>query len=101
VVGAAAAIAPNVDGVFTIGGTHTFGGIDGRAAARRLTMPALFVAAENDDNFAAEARELYEAAGSAEKRLAIFPGSAHGAPQLRNARVRALVDDWIRERLAP
>ena len=102
VVGAAATIAPPVQGVFTVGGTHTFGGIDARAAARRLTMPVLFVAAEDDGGgqFATEARELHEAAAAAEKRLAIFPGAAHGAPQLRNRRVRELVDGWIRGRLS-
>jgi pimeloyl-ACP methyl ester carboxylesterase len=102
VVGAAAALRVPVQGVFTIGGTHTYGNLDALAAARRLTAPALFVAADEDGEgrFAAEARELYEAAPATDKRLAIFPGSAHGAPQLRDPAVRELVDGWIRARFA-
>ena len=100
VMGAAAAIRPAVDGVFTVGGTRTFGAVDALAAAARLTMPALFVAAEDDGGgqFALEAREMYDACASPDRRLAIFPGPAHGAPQLRNRAPRQLVDAWLRER---
>lgn len=103
VVAAGASFRTPVDGVFTIGGTHTYGNLDALAAARRLATPALFVAAEEDGEgrFAVEARELYDAAPSADKRLAIFPGSAHGAPQLRERAVRELVDSWIRARFSP
>jgi fermentation-respiration switch protein FrsA (DUF1100 family) len=102
VVGAAASLRVPVQGVFTIGGTHTYGNLDALSMARRLTVPALFVAAEEDGEgrFATEARELYEAAPSTDKQLAIFPGSAHGAPQLRDRAVRELVDGWIRARFA-
>jgi pimeloyl-ACP methyl ester carboxylesterase len=103
VVGAAPAFRVPVQGVFTIGGTYLYGNLDARAAARRLTIPALFVAAEEDGQgrFVDEARVLYEEAPSTNKRLAIFPGIAHGAPQLRDPPVRELVDGWIRERFAP
>ena len=100
VVGAGAAFRAPVQGVFTIGGTHTYGNLDALAAAGRLKVPALFVAAEEDGEgrFAAEARQMYDAAPTTDKRLAIFPGSAHGAPQLRDRPVRELVDGWIRAR---
>jgi pimeloyl-ACP methyl ester carboxylesterase len=100
VVGAGAAFRVPVQGVFTIGGTHTYGTLDALSAARRLTAPALFVAAAEDGEgrFAVEAREMYDASPSTDKRLEIFPGSAHGAPQLRNRAVRELVDGWIRGR---
>jgi pimeloyl-ACP methyl ester carboxylesterase len=102
VVGAAPAFRAPVQGVFTVGGTYLYGNVDARAAARRLTIPALFVAAEGDGEgrFAAEARELYDSSPSTNKRLAIFPGVAHGAPQLREAPVRELVDGWIRDRFS-
>lgn len=102
VVGAAPAFRVPVQGVFTVGGTYLYGNVDARAAARRLTIPALFVAAEGDGEgrFAAEARELYDSSPSTNKRLSIFPGEAHGAPQLREAPVRELVDGWIRERFS-
>jgi alpha-beta hydrolase superfamily lysophospholipase len=102
VVAAGAAIRPAVQGVFTVGATHTYESIDALAAARRLTLPVLYVAAENDSvgPFAEQAQQLYEASPSADKRLAVFPGIAHGAPQLRNRGPRQLVDTWIRDHLA-
>ena len=102
VVGAAASLRVPVQGIVTIGGTHTYGNLDALTAARRLTAPVLFVAAEDDGEgrFAAEARELYDATPAADKRLAIFPGAAHGAPQLRERPVRELVDGWIRARFS-
>jgi pimeloyl-ACP methyl ester carboxylesterase len=103
VVGAAPSLRVPVQGVFTVAATYRYGDVDALAAARRLTVPALFVAAEEDfeGRFVYEARELYDATASADKRLAIFPGAAHGAPQLRDPPVRELVDGWIRERFAP
>jgi pimeloyl-ACP methyl ester carboxylesterase len=99
VVRAAADIGPPVQGVFTLGATHTFGGVEALEAAKRLTVPALFVVAAEDEGgrFVEEARQMYDASPSADKRLAVFPGSAHGAPQLRDTSVRELVDGWIRD----
>jgi pimeloyl-ACP methyl ester carboxylesterase len=102
VVAAGAAIKPPVRGVFTVGATHTYEAVDALAAARRLTVPVLFVAAENDGGgqYAREAREMYAASPSTDKRVVVYPGSAHGAPQLRSLRPRRLVDGWIRDHLA-
>ena len=99
VLGGAARLLKPVDGVFTIGGTHTFGVVDVRGALRKLTIPLLFVAAEEDGGgqLAQEAREMYEWSISPAKRVEVFPGTAHGAPQLRDPAVRQLVDGWIRE----
>jgi pimeloyl-ACP methyl ester carboxylesterase len=101
VVAAGAAIRPAVQGVFTVGATHTYESVDALAAARRLTVPVLFVATEDDSvgPFADQARSMYEACPSRQKRLEIFPGTAHGAPQLRNRGPRELVDSWIRAHL--
>jgi alpha-beta hydrolase superfamily lysophospholipase len=101
VVGAAGALRVPVQGVFTIGATHTWGRLEALPAARRITTPALYVAAEQDRARPAEARELYDATASTDKQLAIFPGSAHGTPQLRERPVRELVDRWIAQRFAP
>ncbi|HEV2712632.1 MAG TPA: pectin acetylesterase-family hydrolase [Gaiellaceae bacterium] len=102
VVAAGAAIKPSVNGVFTVGATHTYESVDALAAARRLTAPVLFVAAARDDagRFAEEAREMYEASPSSDKRVVIYPGSPHGAPQLRSRRPRGLVTGWIRDHFA-
>jgi pimeloyl-ACP methyl ester carboxylesterase len=101
VVAAGASIRPAVQGVFTVGATHTYESVDALAAARRLSVPALYVATENDSvgPFADQARALYDATPSADKQTAIFPGTAHGAPQLRNRGPRELVDRWIRDHL--
>jgi alpha/beta superfamily hydrolase len=101
VVAAGANIRPAVRGVFTIGATHTYESVDALGASRRLTVPALFVATENDavGPFADQAKAMHEASPSSDKRLAIYPGTAHGAPQLRNRRPKELVDAWIRDHL--
>ena len=97
----AAALAPTrVDGVISFASPQVFGRVDALRAARALRVPALFVSADADDNFADEARALYEACGSPDKRLAIVPGTVHGAPVLREPATRQLVDAWIREQLA-
>jgi pimeloyl-ACP methyl ester carboxylesterase len=98
-VAAAAQIRPAVQGVFTLGAPQAFGSADAVAAARMLQVPALFTAAADDDEFADEARALFDACASVDKRLEIFPGSRHGAPTLRDPQVKALVDAWIAARL--
>ena len=95
VVGAAARITPLVQGVFTLGAPQSFGSVDAVAAARTLQVPALFTAAVDDDPFDDDARSLFEACTSVDKRLEIFPGSRHGAPTLRDPQAKALVDAWI------
>jgi pimeloyl-ACP methyl ester carboxylesterase len=96
----AAALAPTrVDGVISFASPQVFGRVDASRAVRTLRVPALFVSAAEDNNFADEARALYEACASPDKRLAIVPGTVHGAPVLRDPATRQLVDAWIRERL--
>ena len=100
VLAAAARIEPAVQGVFSIAAPLVFGPSDGLAAVRTLALPALFMSAAEDGTFAEEARELYAACPSAQKRLEIVPGTEHGAPVLRSASARTLVDTWIGERFA-
>lgn len=102
VVAAGAAITPPVRGVFTVGATSRFETVDALAAAKRLTVPVLFVAAANDSGgiYATESREMYDAAPSTDKRIVVYPGSAHGAPQLRSKRPREFLTGWIRDHLA-
>ena len=94
-VAAAAQIRPAVQGVFTLGAPQAFGSADAVGAARMLQVPALFAAAVDDDEFADEARALFDACTSGDKRLEIFPGSRHGAPMLRDPQAKALLDSWI------
>src|SRR5262245_214900 len=95
VLAAAARAVPPVDAVVSLSSPTRYEKIDVLAAARRLTVPALFVAMEEDQPFADDARTMYEACPAAGKRLAIFPGLWHGAPVLRDAEARALADDFV------
>jgi alpha-beta hydrolase superfamily lysophospholipase len=100
VLSATALATTSVDGVISFASPQVFGRVDASRAVRALRVPALFVSAAEDDNFADEARALYEACGSLDKRLAIVAGTVHGAPVLRDPATRQLVDAWIRERFA-
>jgi pimeloyl-ACP methyl ester carboxylesterase len=77
----------------------TFGPLSGLNAARALKVPALFLSAVEDEPFPDDARRMYEACSSADKRLEIVPGNRHGAPVLRDPATRQLVDGWIRAHL--
>jgi pimeloyl-ACP methyl ester carboxylesterase len=68
----------NVVGAFSLSAPDVYGNAEGLPAVRRFRAPVLFVAAEDDGNFAAEARWLYRAAASRDKKLLIVPGSEHG-----------------------
>lgn len=91
---AAAQAAPAVDGVISFSSPQSFVNVDALKAVRALR--ALFLAEEEDDPFDDDARALYEACTSAEKRLAVYPGSARGPRSLlRNAAARSLVDGFV------
>ncbi len=102
VVGAATT-KPPVDGVVSISGPAVIAGrIDARPFAPRLQVPALFLASKEDQNdpydFAADAQLLYDASGSAAKRLVLFDGSLHGVFLVEgSARVRSLLEAFIRD----
>jgi alpha-beta hydrolase superfamily lysophospholipase len=94
-IGAAAAIRPAVQGLFTIGSPTEYGPIDGLEAVRKLQVPVLFASAEDDDPFDDDARTMYDACPSADKRVELFPGARHGAPVLRDPQAKAVVDAWV------
>jgi alpha-beta hydrolase superfamily lysophospholipase len=101
VVAAAASARPPVDGVVSLASPSVFVSVDAARAASRLTVPSLFVAAEDDEPFDGDARALYAAAPAADKQLVVVPGPLHGVALLGVPAVRALVDAWIAARLAP
>ena len=78
VLAGAAVARPLVNGVVSLSGSADFGSIDARTAASRLAVPALFVAATDDGDYADVARTLYKATKS-KRSLTIVPGSMHGA----------------------
>src|SRR5947207_2945709 len=51
--------------------------LDAESAVQRLTVPVLFLAAENDVDFAGDAQLLYERAQETDKQLLIVPGGMH------------------------
>jgi dienelactone hydrolase len=72
-------------------------------AVRRLRAPLLVVASRRDYYLdAADAKRLVRAAGSADKQLALYPGSYHGWDLLEQApfkqRVWSRLLGWIGER---
>jgi dienelactone hydrolase len=87
------------DVVISLSSPSRFGPIDGVTAARKLHVPVLFVAEEEDHPFSDDARELYAATSSAARRLEIFPGGDHGVGMLREPSVRALFDSFLAQHL--
>jgi pimeloyl-ACP methyl ester carboxylesterase len=73
-----AAREPNIIGAFSLSAPAVYGNAEGLPAVRRFRAPVLFVAAEEDANFAEDARRLYRAAVSGDKKLVIVSGSEHG-----------------------
>ena len=76
--------------------------LDALPSAPRLRVPALYVAAEQDQNdpydFAADAQRLFEATGSPDKRLELVPGALHGVFLVNgSAPVRALLERFSRD----
>jgi dienelactone hydrolase len=95
VVVAASNARPMVDGVVSLSGPSTYGVMNGVAAARKLTMPALYVVGGRDEGFVDESRILYEATGSTSKRLEIVDSDDHGVRLLGNRATRTLVEQFI------
>lgn len=96
---AAAAVTPPVAGVVSLSGPADFG-VDAGRAVSGLTMPLLFVAAQDDDPFDDEARSLFEAAGSSDKKLELVSGAEHGTGLLLGSGgspVRELLRRFVRE----
>lgn len=95
-VGAAAA-QPPVDGVVSLSAPTNISSVNAQAAVQRLAVPTLFVAAEQDDPFNADAQTLFNASVAREKQLEVLPGSAaHGSGLLASASIRTLFDEFLR-----
>jgi pimeloyl-ACP methyl ester carboxylesterase len=100
---AAPSIRPALTGVVSVSGPARIPReLDALPAAKRLRVPTLYVAAVGDQNgpydFAGDARTLYDATTTAEKRLELVPGSLHGTFLVAgSARVRALLGRFLRD----
>lgn len=90
----------NVMGAFSLSAPDVYGNTEGLPAVRRFRAPVLFVAAEDDGDFADDARWLYRAAASRDKELLIVPGSEHGTALYGGPaaeRVAGAVDGFLEE----
>jgi pimeloyl-ACP methyl ester carboxylesterase len=85
------------DAVVSLSAPTHISTVDAEAAVGRLTVPTLFVAAEDDDPFDEDARTLFAASAAREKQLEMVPASdAHGTGLLQLASIRTLFDEFLR-----
>ena len=94
-----------VSGVVSLSGeTHITGArLNALAAVPRLRVPLLIVGSRHDRNLSVpDALRLLRAAGSHDKRTALYPGGFHGWDIVEDApyaaRARALVLAWLKQR---
>jgi pimeloyl-ACP methyl ester carboxylesterase len=95
VVAAAPTIRPAVSGVVELSAPTLFSSANALAAAKKLRLPALFVAGRDDGDFAAATRALYRAAATKDKKLHIAPSSWHGVDLVSLPAVRKLVLGFV------
>jgi pimeloyl-ACP methyl ester carboxylesterase len=80
---AASITTPLVAGVASLSGPAEFSVMDAMTASKQLTVPVLYMAAENDqERFPNDARAMYAACSARHKQLVILPGSDHGSDLL-------------------
>jgi pimeloyl-ACP methyl ester carboxylesterase len=93
VAGAALPVQP--DAVVSLSAPASVGYLHGLDSVTRLHAPVFFVAAQDDQPFSDDARSLYAAAASADKRLQVVPGLAHGSGLLEDPSLKATVWSFI------
>jgi pimeloyl-ACP methyl ester carboxylesterase len=94
-----------VDGLISLSGTRlwTGYGVNDPAGVRSLSAPFLYVGSRDDSRAPRkEALSVFNRVGSSDKRIVLYPGSAHGTILVGlppyGDRTRALVLGWIEER---
>ena len=95
---AAASGSAHVSAVAALSAPASFMGLDGTGAARQLTIPVLFMAAQDNGTFPGDAHTMYAACPSAHKQLQILSGSEHGTAMLRGSQAsqaQSLLDGFI------
>ena len=103
---AGTSVKPPVTGVVSVSAPASFRGMDGLGTAKRLRVPVLYLAAEQDVNagfdFAQDAETMHAAAASADKRLEVLPGALHGIALIAgSARARACGRELPQDALSP
>jgi hypothetical protein len=100
---AASTAGPGVAGVASLSGPAFYEDMNADAAVRKLTIPALFMVAEDDSQFAASTRSLYAVCASPRKQLEVRPGSDHGVGLLDGlgGPNDQLLEQWIAKVAGP
>lgn len=75
---AATTLQPPPKAVISLSAPAAFNRDDAGSVVAMLAVPTLFVAAEDDTNFAVDARSMYERTPPTLAALKIVPGSSHG-----------------------
>jgi pimeloyl-ACP methyl ester carboxylesterase len=93
---AASGAGPGVVGVASLSGPAFYEDMNADSAVRKLSIPALFMVAEDDSQFVVSARNLYAACASAQKQLEVRPGSDHGVDLVGTGGPNdQLLEQWI------
>jgi pimeloyl-ACP methyl ester carboxylesterase len=79
---AASTISPPVAGIASLSGPSNFQGINAMVAAKKLTVPVLFIDARDSMFYPADARAMFAACPSHHKRLLLLSGTDHGTQLL-------------------
>jgi pimeloyl-ACP methyl ester carboxylesterase len=95
---AASIITPPVSGVASLSGPKYYSGMDAMAASKQLTVRIIYMAAQDDEDFPADARAMYAGSPSVQKQLVILPGADHGSDLLLGnaaAQARTALEQFI------
>ncbi|WP_329119940.1 alpha/beta hydrolase family protein [Streptomyces sp. NBC_01465] len=99
VIQTASVLNPKPDAVVSLSGPSTYGSMDAAAAAPKLTSPVLYMAGENDTEFAQAAQDLHKASKKApESKLYYLKGvSQHGVSLLDDPKNWATVQAFLKK----
>jgi pimeloyl-ACP methyl ester carboxylesterase len=87
-----------IDGVIPVSASRGFGRMNAEAAARRLQVPVLYLAGDEDPGFADDARVLYEATATPDKKLELLDSGNHGVHLAAEPGARSLIESFVAAR---
>jgi dienelactone hydrolase len=86
---------PPVDAVVSLSGPKEFGRMKAEAAVARLTVPVLYMVGALDQDFVGDARTLYDATASQDKKLEVRDTGEHGVRLLTEPAARTLFEQFL------
>jgi dienelactone hydrolase len=86
---------PPVNAVVSLSGPKEFGRMRAEAAVSKLTVPVLYMVGALDQDFAGDARTLYDATASHEKKLEVRDTGEHGVRLLIEPAARSLFEQFL------